>query len=176
MNESKKVNGKNYIGYDYKEVSTMYEHISMYLDGYASFGWTHDENVSPRGATIQLKRDRKIMNKMELTRLERNFEACMSEIKALENAKTGTATMVSIIIGIIGTAFIAGSVFAVTHEPPLILLTIILAIPGFVGWIVPCFIYKVLVKRSIKKLTPLIEAKYDEIHEVCEKGNKLLNG
>jgi len=175
MNENRNIGGNNYIGYDYKEASAWGEHISMYLDGYENFGWILDENAAQRRTTIRLKRDRKIMNKMELTRLQRNFEACMSEIEALEKAKTSTATMVSIIIGVIGTAFMTGSVFAVTHEPPLILLTILLAVPAFTCWILPYFAYKALIKRSIKKLTPLIEAKYDEIYEVCEKGNKLLN-
>jgi hypothetical protein len=34
----------------------------------------------------------------------------------------------------------------------------------------------VFISRSIAKLTPLIEAKRDDVYEVCEKGNKLLNG
>jgi hypothetical protein len=83
--------------------------------------------------------------------------------------------MFSLIIGVIGTAFIAGSVFAVTHEPPLILLTILLGLPGIIGWVLAPMLYKVFVSRSAQKLTPLIEAKFDEIHEVCEKGNRLLN-
>jgi hypothetical protein len=164
----------NYIGYDYKEVNTDAEHISMYIDGYANFGWTTDENVAPQGTSLRLKRDRKIINKVELTRLERNFEACMSEIESLEKSKTSTATMYSLIIAMIGTAFLAGSVFAVTHEPPMILLTVILGLPGIVGWVLPPLLNKVFVERSIAKLAPLIEAKRDEIYEVCEKGNKLM--
>lgn len=166
----------NYVGYDYKDVSAGREHISMYLDGYVSFGWTLDENVEQRATAVKLKRDRKIINKTELTRLERNFEACMAEIKALENAKTSAATMFSIILGVIGTAFMAGAVFAATHKPPLILPTILLGLPGVAGWVLPLFLYKVFVRRSGTKLTPLIEAKFDEAYEVCEKGNRLLNG
>ena len=70
----------------------------------------------------------------------------------------------------------AGSTFAVTADPPQILLCIILAIPGFLGWILPCFLYKRGVRKQTEKITPLIEEKYDEIYEICEKGNKLLNG
>lgn len=172
---SENVNGNSYVGYDYKEVSTLREYMSMYIDGYKSFGWIPDENLSQRGASIKLKRDRKIINKVELTRLERNFEACMSEIESLERAKTSVAAIYSLSIGVIGAAFMAGSVFAVTHEPPVIWLTVLLAIPGIIGWVLPSLLYKTFVGRSVKKLTPLIEAKYDEIYEVCEKGNKLLN-
>lgn len=78
-------------------------------------------------------------------------------------------------MGILGTAFMAGSTFAVTADPPQILLCIILAIPGFLGWIFPYFLYKRSVRKQTEKITPLIEEKYDEIYEICEKGNKLLN-
>lgn len=50
-----------------------------------------------------------------------------------------------------------------------------LAIPGFIGWILPYFIYKSVVKKQEEKAAPLIEAKMDEIYEICEKGNRLLN-
>ena len=63
---------------------------------------------------------------------------------------------------------------AVTADPPKILLCIIFAIPGFLGWILPYFLYKKIVRNQTEKLTPMIEAKYDEIYEICEKGNKLL--
>lgn len=78
-------------------------------------------------------------------------------------------------MGILGTAFMAGATFAVTAQPPHILLCIILAIPGFLGWILPYFLYKAGVRKQTEKMTPLIEEKYDEIYEICEKGNKLLN-
>lgn len=73
-----------------------------------------------------------------------------------------------------GTAFMAGSVFAVTAQPPHVLMCILLAIPGFLGWIFPYFIYKRIAARQTEKVIPLIEDKYDEIYEICQKGNKLL--
>jgi hypothetical protein len=58
----------------------------------------------------------------------------------------------------------------------MILLTVILGLPGIVGWILPPLLNKVFISRSTAKLMPLIEAKRDEVYEVCEKGNKLLHG
>ena len=112
---------------------------------------------------------------MELTRLQRNFEACINEIEELEKSKTSTATVYALVIGILGTAFMAGSVFAVTAQSPNIILCILLAIPGFIGWITPYFVYKEMVKRQTGKVTQLIEEKYDEIYKICERGNKLLH-
>lgn len=175
---------KNFIGYEYKEIVTDSSRISFLLDGYENFGWEMDGNVQEErskgsttsGAkiTAHLKRNRKIVNKMELTRIQRNFEACVKEIDALEQAKTSAATMYAIILGVFGTTFMAASTFAVTAQPPQYILCILLAIPGFLGWIFPYFLYKRKVRKQTEKLTPLIEAKYDEIYEICEKGNKLL--
>lgn len=168
---------KNFVGYEYKEMVTDSSRLSFLLDGYESFGWEEDgsltESVQQR-AVLRMKRNRKIVNKVELTRLERNFEACVDEIEKLEKAKTSAATMYAIILGIIGTAFMAGSTFAVTAQPPHYILCILLAVPGFLGWIFPYFLYKRIAGKQKEKILPLIGAKYDEIYEICEKGNKLL--
>ena len=175
---------KDYIGYEYKEIAAENNRISFLLDGYENFGWELDERQMERGRehsgasakmVLQLKRNRKIINKMELTRLQRNFEACVNEIDKLEKKKTSVATMYALILGIIGTAFMAGSTFAVTAPSPHYILCIILAIPGFLGWIFPYFLYKKVAGKQAERITPLIEAKYDEIYEICEKGNKLLH-
>ena len=172
--------GKDYVGYDYKSVSTCNDNTSMYLDAYKNFGWIHDDSSqtmelrSP--ATLKLKRDRKILNKAELTRLGQHFEACMDDIASLEKSKTKTATVISVITGLIGTAFIAGSVMVLTLiEPPMILLCVILGVPGIIGWVLPLHLFKLLIKKRVEEVTPLIEQKYDEVHEICEKGNSLIH-
>ena len=170
--------GTSFIGYEYKEVPAAGERASFLLDCYQSFGWVIDERTPERAlygkGKITLKRNRKIVNKMELTRLQRHFEACVKELEELERSKTSHAEVVSITVGLIGTAFLAGATFAATHVPPLILLTIVLAVPGFIGWIVPYFLYRGMVSRRTKVVTELIERKYDEIYEICEKGHQLL--
>ena len=189
MEQTKRRNG-SFIAYEYKEVTADISQVSFLIDGYENFGWEIDENVMPdttkrysadkgmhqhRKVVIRMKRDRRILNKMELTRLQRNFEACVAEIGNLEKEKTSRPSILALIVGILGTAFMAGATFAVTAQPSHILLCIILAIPGFLGWILPYFLYKTAVRRQTEKMTPLIEEKYDEIYEICEKGNKLLN-
>lgn len=166
-----------YTGYDYKKIVVREEQVSFYLDSYKSFGWFVDENVPIKNersqSLIQLKRDRKISNKMELIRLERNFDACAKEIDTMEKSKTNVPTIVTITVGVIGTAFMAGSVFAVSADKPIVWLCILCAIPGFAGWILPYFIYKYGVSKRAKKVTPFIEAKYDEIYEICKKAHSL---
>lgn len=174
---------KEFVAYDYKEIIADSDKISFLIDGYESFGWEIDNHLPESSVqayahiskvAIRMKRNRKIVNKAELTRLQRNFEACVREIDMLEKSKTSNATMYALIIGIIGTAFMAGSVFAVVAEPPRILLCILLAIPAFVGWILPYLVYKKTLVKDADRIVPLIEAKYDEIYEICVKGNKLV--
>lgn len=172
------------MGYEYKEIKAGGQMVSLFLDGYENFGWEINETLPAggmRGASggggetlIRLKRDRKILNKAELTRLQRNFEACVMEIQTLEQRKTSAAAAYAIILGVIGTAFMAGSTFAVTSQPPHYILCILLAVPGFLGWIFPYFLYGKVAEKQAEKITPLIKAKYDEIYEICEKGNRLL--
>ncbi|HBI62420.1 MAG TPA: hypothetical protein DDY31_14610 [Lachnospiraceae bacterium] len=174
----------NYVGYEYKEILADNSMVSLLQDGYENFGWEVSESLPeksmegrPGGSqktVIRLKRDRKIINKAELTRLQRNFEACVAEIQTLEKKKTSMATAYALLLAVIGTAFMAGSTFAVTAQPPHIILCIILAVPGVLGWIFPYFLYRKVQEKQTGKMTPLIEAKYDEIYEICEKGNKLL--
>lgn len=169
---------KDFVGYEYKDITVNTEQASMFLDCYENFGWCADENMPVSNGlhqtNIKLKRNRKLINKMELTRLQRNFESCVNEIEKLEKSKTSLATVYALVLGLIGTAFMAGATFAVTAQPPQIVLCIILAIPGFICWIIPCFVYRRIVNRQTEKLEPVIEAKYEEIYEICEKGNKLM--
>lgn len=167
-----------FTSYEYKELNVKEEQASFYLDCYENFGWQQDENFPSQRkgdlVVLKLKRNRKIVNKVELTRLQRHFEADVQDIFSLENSKTSLATILALVIGILGTAFMAGSVFAVTAEPPIIWLCILLVIPAFAGWILPYFVYKKVKEEKIKKVTPYIEEKYDEIYEICEKGHSLL--
>lgn len=87
-------------------------------------------------------------------------------IDALEQSKRSGAVIGALVTGIMGTAFMAGSVFAVTAEPPMVVLCILLAVPGFTGWILPYFLYRALLRKKSAKVSPLIEDKYEEIYEI----------
>lgn len=169
---------RNYTTYEYKEVTIDKAKASLYLDAYQSFGWQTNENFAPTESmgkiTFKLKRDRKLVNRVELTRLQNHFEADAADILAMERSKTAMARVWALVIGILGTAFMAGSVFAVTANPPIIWLCIILAVPGFIGWIAPYFVYGFLKQKKTRQVTPFIEEKTEEIYNLCEKGQSLL--
>ena len=164
-------------GFDYLKVTVERDLLSQYIDGYEKFGWSMDENMSTEKkrdkATLYMKRSRYIINKVELTRLQQHYEACMEEVSKLEASQNSVPATASLICGLLGCGFVTGSVFAVTAAPPVIWLTVLLAIPGCVLWAASYFCYKPIKRRRIQKVMPLIEAKYDEAYEVCEKASRL---
>ena len=168
----------NFVGYEYKELTAKRAMESVYVDGYKNFGWTMEDTTAAEAnlntVTLKFKRDRKICNKAELTRLQRQFEACAGEIDSMERSKTTGASIAAFTIGILGTALIGLATIA--YLGGMVPLMIILAIPGFIGWILPYFCFKGISRSKTNKVVPLIEKKYDEMYEVCEKANALLVG
>lgn len=52
-------------------------------------------------------------------------------------------------------------------------VSILMAIPGILGWLSSGFLYNAVVKKKTKEVDPLIEQKYDEMQHVCQKANGL---
>jgi hypothetical protein len=173
-------NEGNFVAYEYKNVTAAYGLESICLDGFPNFGWEPDGNVpffSSRGVAavmLKFKRDRNVKNKGELARLERQFEKGIQEIEILEKSKTTTAGIAAFTIGIIGSAFMAGAVFA--YLAGILPLMVVLAIPGFLGWLFPYFCYTEVKAKRVQKVSPLIDAQYDTVYDVCEKAHALLAG
>jgi len=164
----------NFIAYDYIKLNPKDSYCTMIIDSYKSFGWEVDVN-NKDDKIVVLKRNMKVVNKTELTRLQRNFDSCLDEIHELNKSKQSTATIYSLIIGLIGTVFMALSVFAVTSSPARIVLCVVFGIPAIICWILPIFIYKATYKKREAVVSPIIEKKYDEIYEICSKGYKVLH-
>ena len=164
--------------FDYQKVTVEGDLCSQYIDSYQKFGWKMDENMPAEKnmgkSTLYMKRSRNILNKVELTRLQRHYEACMNEIRTLQHSKKTVPTLVSVICGLVGCVFMAGSVFAVTAKHPMIWMMVVLAIPGFLLWGSSYFVYQKVKKERSEKVASMIEAKYDEAFEACEKAAKIL--
>ena len=168
--------GENFIGYEYKEVMVDSDKEGVYADGYPNFGWKLEGCSTPvfglSTVNLKFKRDRKIQNKTELTRLQRQFESNVSEIEKLEQSRTTMASIAAFTIGIIGTALMAGSVFAFLAG--MIPLSIVLAVPAFVGWALPYLSFVRIKNKRAEKIIPLIEQQYESIYEICERAHGLL--
>lgn len=192
MNVEKEERYENeYVGYEYREIAVPAELTSLCMDSYPCFGWERDphrdslrrkhllaEGVDvAQGNTAHLyfRRNRALANRTELTRLQRQFDSCIAELQALERSKTTFPLVAALGIGILGTAFVAGATFAAVAPQPVWWLMVLLAVPGFLGWILPLPVYRALVRRKTAEILPLMEQKYDEIDAVCAKGSSLLH-
>lgn len=178
MNEEHNKTG-SFIGYEYHSILVPRQMESVYTDGYENFGWIREDIPAPTDkgtandtVNIKFKRDRKIRNKAELTRLQRQFDACAAEITTLERSRYAHATITAFTIGLIGCAFLGGATFS--YLAGLIPLMVILAVPGFIGWILPYFCYHGVLGKRGSQIAPLVEKKQDEIYDVCEKASHLL--
>ena len=177
MNEEKTMNN-DYVGYEYKEVTIKKKYESIYRDGYENYGWkVEGRSISVTkvdSIILKLKRDRKIKNKAELSRLQQQFESNIKELDNLEQSKTLLGSAIAYFIGVLGCAFMAGSVFAITAVIPNIQWCIIFGFIGAILWIIPYVCYKMIVRNKTEKATPLINDKYEEIYQVNQKASALL--
>lgn len=168
------MNEKNFTMNEYLDVNVNKDLLPLCSDCYRALGWTIVSTSNGIGTvTMKLQRDRKIKNRTALCDLQRKCERAFKSIECLEKSKTKNAVAASLGIGLIGTVFMAGSVFA--YLASAIWLCVILAIPGFIGWILPYFLYKKIEKQSINKAAAIIDQNYDVIYESCEKASNLLN-
>lgn len=122
---------------------------------------------------MRLQRDHKIKNREQLGVLQKSCEDAFKAIEQLEASKTTKAMTVSLGIGIVGTVFMACAVFA--YLAGMMELHVILAIPGFIGWGLPYFLYKNIRKKCTAKSEPMIAHNYDVIYDACEKAVGLIN-
>lgn len=110
-----------------------------------------------------------LVNKMLRLSAKRAF----NNIEKLERAKNTKAMALALGAGIVGTVFMAGATFA--YLAAMIPLCVVLAIPGFIGWGLPYFLYKKNVKKSTEQVNPMIESNFDVIYEACEKASQLFD-
>lgn len=177
-------NAQAYVAYEYKEATVDLKRASEYLDGYESFGWELDDAYEAHASyagmpvresliSLHLRRDRRIVNRMELTRLQRQFEACMKEIHTLEGLKDIHATICSLCTGVVGLALLFCATFTAITSKALTWLSILLAIPGIICCALAYPIYGRTYQRREREVESLLDAKREEICTICEKGHRL---
>jgi len=158
---------------EYIDVNVNQKLVQLCSDCYKELGWTIiNTSSSMDSVKMKMQRDRKIKNRAALCDLQRKCESAFTAIEKLERTKTLKAMAMSLGIGIVGTAFMAGSVFA--YLAAMIPLCVLLAIPAFVGWALPYFIYKKIFIETSAKVSVMIDHNYDVIYDSCEKARHLI--
>lgn len=166
----------NFIAYEYLEQRIPKAMQNAYIDGYANFGWTITDRTPDLGkntVTLKLKRDRNIPEKATLNRLQKQFEQEMASVAAMESSKTSVPTMIALAVGLLGTVFMAGSVFS--YIGGFLILSIILAVPGFVGWGLGYFSFNWAQTHRVAKLSPVLDRAYDTAADYCQQAFQLMH-
>ncbi|GAA2182483.1 hypothetical protein GCM10009785_21940 [Brooklawnia cerclae] len=173
--------GGDYVAYEYLTVQADRDLEPLYKDTYRSFGWIIENTTTgvlaggapnPTTVTLKLKRDRRIRNRPLVNELQRKAESAMEAIHDLENSRTSTALAVALAIGIVGSAFLAGSVFAI--EAGLWVLSIPLGAVGLLGWLAGYLAHGRIKARKTTQTAPLIDEQYEIIYDASEQAARLL--
>lgn len=185
----KSTDTKDFIAYEYLSLFVESDKEPLYIDCYENFGWTLIRNASlvdkedyyinslndKRKLNIKFKRDRKIKNKNELLRLQRKMESTIKEIERLEHYPDYIGMIYSIMVGLVGTVFMALSVFSLTATTPHYLGCILFGLMGCIGFFLPYFLYKKIKENKEQENLPLIEEQYNLLYDFCCQAKKLID-
>ena len=131
------------------------------------------DHPSETRAELKFKRNRSIPKKAELSQLQSRFEASAAEIDNLEDSKSSFAAAAACVTGLTGTVFMAASTFAYLAD--MLQLCILMAVPGFAGWLLAYYVYQGVKGSRTRKLNPLIEKQYDNINEACRRASMIIH-
>jgi len=168
-------NSQSFVAYEYSTIRIPREKLPLYQDTYAAFGWAseaYDSNSTTGFVTVRLKRDRNLPSKAVLVELQTSAEDALRNIFTLERSRTTVASIAAMSVGIVGSAFLAGSVF--TMQADYLALSIVLGVVGLAGWAVPWFVHRAIHSRRTNAVVPLIDREYDAVYDSCKRAASLL--
>ncbi|MFT4122347.1 MAG: hypothetical protein QM635_00785 [Microbacteriaceae bacterium] len=175
-----------FTAYEYASVRAPRALESLYRDTYRGFGWTVESTeladpirplpltpaVQPTTITLRLKRDRNIRNRQMVQTLQRKAEGSLSTIARLERSKTTRAIVLAVTIGIVGAAFLAGSILLMNGG--LLAVSIVLGVIGVIGWGGGFLAYLGVRSRRTATVIPRIDREFDALYETTDQAARLL--
>lgn len=170
---------RSFVSYDYLTVAAPRDLESLHADTYRNFGWDLESRAldprRPGTVLLKLKRDRHLKNRGAVMELQRRCTAALDSITHLERSKSAAAMQVSLGFGIVGSALLAVSVFAMT-DWDLPALTIIAGALGLLGWAAGYFSHARVQARRAETVAPLIDEQYEVVYATSEEAASLLAG
>lgn len=170
---------KEFISYEYKTVSVKAKDQTKAMDMYEAFGWeiTGTASAVTGDTTLSLKRNRNLLHKQELNKLERQAEDTFATINGLERSKTLVASVFAYIFGCFAALVLGGGMcltMLIEGSIPAFVGGVILGVAGIALCGVNYVIYKKLVEKKTKSLLPVIDQTEEKLANTLEKGNDLL--
>ena len=166
--------------YDYKTVRVKRDMEAMYTDAYENLGWevtsTTLADASMSYVNVSFKRDRKIVNKTELNKLQDEIDEVLTNIEKTKSKKANAGVVEGVSTGVVGALVFGGgmSMSMVLEGIGFLIGGIALGVVGigvmFLGWLV----HNKVQKKKLTKLEPIYQEQLDKLSELCEQANKLL--
>ena len=122
--------------------------------------------------TLKFKRDRRIENKQELEKLERDYEAALAAIHKTERKNAAQTMGISMGTGIIGTVFIGLGIYNFVSSNTV--LGVLFTAVGAIGWVIGFFSNAKVSKKKSVQTEPSIQEQLDIVYNTCEKAHALL--
>lgn len=165
----------NAITYDYKTIKARRDMEVVVCDSYQVLGWELTTSSVAEGApnyvNLSFKRDRKINNKLELLKAQERIDNNLNNIDLLQKSKKSAGWAQGICLGIFGT-LVFGSGLSIVMTLGGIAGTIAGAALGVAGvgiMILSHFLRKLIHRKTVTKLNPILEVEFDKLAEACEK-------
>lgn len=165
-----------FIAYEYLRVTTDLTYEALHRDAYAAFGWVLDDR-RPRTpgrpeVVLTLKRDRRLRHRTAVSELQRRCARALAEIVRLERAPHRDGTMAALVVGLLGTVPLAGSVFAVQAGLPV--LCAVLGVPGLLLWAAAWPVHGAVRARVAARCAGPVDEQYEIVASTGEQAVHLL--
>ena len=134
-----------------------------------SLGETGDSSES---VTLTFKRDRRIENKQQLDKLEKEYQEALAAIKKVERKNIAQTMGISLGTGIVGTILIGLSIYCFVISN--IVLGVLFAVIGAVGWAFGFLSNRKMGQKKSTQTEPYIQEQLSIAYSTCEKAHALL--
>ena len=175
MTENTSTQTAGFVAYEYTNVDIPREKAPLYADIYRSLGWTddghHDGTASAGHVTLTLKRNRDLAHRDVLHQLQKSMEQALHAIERLEASEHTRPTAGAMTVGLLGSVFMAGSVFSLLDD--LTLLSIVLGVVGIGLWCVAYPTFRVLRSGRRAAVRAQLDREYDLIYDHAAKAHQL---
>lgn len=159
----------------YRAIRVPRDREALYRDIYADFGWsvTASPPASPwrRELMVQFSRPRRLAESSELTILQRSADQSLRRILSLERSSARVASLTAYAVGLVGTVFMAVSVFALLGDETM--LSVVLGVVGIVWWVAPHVLYRGLLASRRSASAPRIDAEFGALFACAERAVRI---
>lgn len=172
---------ENAITYDYKTIKVKREYETIVCDAYENLGWELTNTSASENSlfyiNLSFKRNRKIENKMELTKLQEKVDNILANIENLQTKKKNAGVVEGISTDVVGALIFGGGMsmsMLNTASVGLLVGGIAVGIVGITVGLLGWLVFKKINKKKNTKIQPILESEFDKLADVCEQAHGLI--